>query len=124
MSIGFLILKPGNNLNRDAADIVHTFSAMGDSTRLTILTRLMQGELPLLALASPLEMSLTAVSKHVSVLQKAGLVAVEKRGRTRYCRIRMERFTEAATWMHDCERFWAQNLDQLAVHLDDPQNDT
>ena len=103
--------------------VADIFSALGDRTRLEIVARLVRGEVTISDLASPLEMSLTAVSKHVAVLQRAGLVGVEKRGRTRYCRLQAAPFREAASWLNECEQFWSQNLDRLAMHLDRSQNE-
>ena len=85
--------------------MVNIFSVLGDPTRLAIITRLMEGEIALSDLASPLNLSLTALSKHVSVLCKAGLVGIEKRGRTRYFYTRTAPFKQAATWLRDCEQF-------------------
>ena len=122
MSIRLEASIKGHGLSENTGEMVNTFSALGDPTRLAIITRLLAGEMALSDLASPMDMSLTAVSKHVSVLEKAGLVGIEKRGRTRYCRIRMAPFKEAVTWLQDCEQFWSQNFDKLAKHLDEPEN--
>ena len=72
------------------SDLSTLFSALGDETRRAILARLREGEQPLSSLAEPFAMSQTAVTRHVRVLEDAGLVHVEKRGRTRHCR-RFER---------------------------------
>lgn len=96
-----------------------TFSALGDSTRRAILERLRAGEVTLSELSAPFDMSQTAVSKHVRVLSEAGLVAVEKRGRTRYCRLEATPLSDAATWLNDYERFWNSQLDRLGAFLAD-----
>lgn len=94
-----------------------TFSALGDATRRAIVARLARGETPLSELAEPFDMSLTAVSKHVRVLSQAGLVEMEKRGRTRHCRLKAEPMKEAVDWLNAYQRFWAGQLESLSRHL-------
>ena len=95
----------------------HTFAALSDVTRRAIVSRLSDGERAMSDLAAPFEMSLTAVSKHVRVLSDAGLVHVEKRGRTRYCRLQPEGLKGAAEWLNDYQRFWEAQFDSLAMFL-------
>lgn len=99
-------------------DLDATFTALGDQTRRQILARLMGGELGLSALAEPFDMTQTAVSKHVRVLCDAGLVCVEKRGRTRYCRLDATRLRHAADWIGGYEAFWTQQVDNLTRHFE------
>lgn len=94
-----------------------TFAALGDPTRRAILARLTGGELSLSEIAAPFEMSQTGVSGHVSVLAKAGLVAIEKRGRTRYCRLQAAPMKDAADWLAHYQQFWSDRLEDLAKHL-------
>ena len=94
-----------------------TFSALGDATRRAIVAQLALDEVPLSQLAAPFDMSLTAVSKHVSVLRRAGLVSVEKRGRTQYCRLRAEPMKEAVGWLNNYQEFWAAQFDSLSQHI-------
>ena len=94
-----------------------TFAALSDATRRAIVARLAEGEASLSALADPFDMSLTAVSKHVRVLSDAGLVAVEKRGRTRHCRLQAAPLKDAAEWLAFYRRFWEDQFDALARHL-------
>jgi DNA-binding transcriptional ArsR family regulator len=94
-----------------------TFSALSDPTRRAIIAQLAEGELALSKLAEPFEMSLTAVSKHVGVLSDAGLVVVDKRGRTRHCRLQAENMRDAFDWLEGYRRFWHQRFDTLAMHL-------
>lgn len=96
-----------------------TFAALGDGTRRAILARLTTGEQALSDIAEPFEMSQTAVSKHVRVLSDAGLVTIEKRGRTRYCRIDAAPLKDAAAWLEAYEAFWTDQLAALAEHLED-----
>ncbi len=99
------------------SDLDATFSALGDGTRRAILSTLMQGEATLSDLAAPFDMSQTAVSKHVRVLSDAGLVIVEKRGRTRHCRLDAVAMKDAADWLSDYRKFWTKQLDGLARHF-------
>ncbi len=94
-----------------------TFAALSDGTRRAILQRLRQGEARLSDLAEPFDMSQTAVSKHVRVLSDAGLLIVEKRGRTRHCRLNAEPMKAATDWLIDYQAFWTQQFDNLAQHL-------
>ena len=98
-------------------DLDTTFAALGDRTRRAILGRLATGEAGLSELAEPFEMSQTAVSKHVGVLTEAGLVLVEKRGRTRYCRLNAVALKGATEWLADYESFWTDQVANLADHL-------
>lgn len=97
----------------------HTFGALADETRRAILHRLMAGEARLSDIAEPFEMTQTAVSKHVRVLSEAGLVVVEKRGRTRYCRLDTTAMQAASEWLSEYESFWTQQFDNLAQALDE-----
>ena len=94
-----------------------TFAALSDGTRRAILQRLTHGEARLSDLAKPFDMTQPAVSKHVRVLSDAGLVIVEKRGRTRHCRLDAGRMKDATEWLMDFHAFWTQQLDQLAEHF-------
>ena len=94
-----------------------TFAALSDETRRAILEQLMQGEARLSDLAEPFDMSQTAVSKHVRVLSNAGLLVVEKRGRTRHCRLNARVMKDASDWLADYQSFWTQQFDNLAQHL-------
>ena len=93
------------------------FSALGDETRRAILGQLMQGETRLSDLAEPFDMSQTAVTKHVRVLSDAGLLIVEKRGRSRHCRLNSEPMKQASDWLATYEMFWGRQFDNLARHL-------
>ncbi len=99
------------------ANLDTTFSALGDETRRAILGRLMQGETRISDLAAPFDMSQTAVSKHVRVLSNAGLLVVEKRGRTHHCRLNAGVLKDASDWLADYQSFWTKQFDNLAQHL-------
>ncbi len=99
-----------------------TFAALSHGARRAILARLQRGESRLSDLAAPFNMSQTAVSKHVRVLSDAGLVTVEKRGRTRHCRLNAEPMKAATDWLIDYQAFWTQQFDKLARHLAQEDN--
>ena len=80
----------------------------------------MRGEARLSDRAEPFAMSQTAVSKHVRVLSNAGLLVLEKRGRTRYCRLNAGVLKDASDWLAGYQSFWTQQLDNLAQHLVGP----
>lgn len=94
-----------------------TFAALSHGTRRAILQRLMEGESRLSDLAEPFNMSQTAVSKHVRVLSDAGLLVVEKRGRTRHCRLNAAPMKQATDWLEHYQAFWTEQFDSLARHL-------
>ncbi len=98
-----------------------TFSALGDPTRRAILARLTLGEAKLSDIAEPFDMSQTGVTRHVHVLKEAGLLTVEKRGRTRYCRLTPAPLQDASDWIADYEKFWANRLEDLASYLGEPE---
>lgn len=95
-------------------DLNAVFFALGDDTRRGILLQLMQGERPLSHLASPFDMSQTAVTRHVHVLQDAGLVTVEKRGRVRHCALAAAPLGDAVSWLEAYRPFWEQRFEGLA----------
>ena len=97
------------------------FHALADPTRRRMLRKLAKGEARLGELASPFEMSLTGVSKHVKVMEKAGIVVREVRGRTHWCRLEPGPLTEADRWLGFVTQFWNSRLDALerALREDD-----
>lgn len=96
-----------------------TFGALADPTRRAILARLArEGETPVSDLAQPFAMSLPAISKHIRVLEQAGLVVREKRGRTYYCRLMPAPLREADEWIGFYRRFWTAKLDSLEAYLE------
>ncbi len=95
------------------------FGAVADSTRRSILDRLRDGTLTVTELAEPYVMSLNAVSKHIKMLERAGLIRREIRGREHFCRLEAGRFEEAMNWMSYYTRFWSDRMDALERHLID-----
>lgn len=94
------------------------FSALGDATRRAILAKLAQGEARVSDLAAPHDMSLPAVSKHLRVLESAGLVTKRKEGRTTFCRLQPQPLMGAADWIAFYQNFWEEKFDALADYLD------
>src|SRR3989304_1759390 len=93
------------------------FAALADPTRRAILARLTSGEASVTELAEPFDMSLPAVSKHLKVLQRAGLVARGRRAQWRPCRLRGGPLKEVADWVERYRRFWEQSFDRLDEYL-------
>ena len=94
------------------------FHALSDPTRRAVVSRLAKGELPVSALAEPFAMTLPSFAQHLKVLEECGLIASEKRGRSRWCRLERALFDEAANWMESERRRWAARLDRLEAYLD------
>ena len=89
------------------------FRALGDRTRRDMLRRLADGDRTVGELAEPCDMSLAAASKHVRVLERAGLVRRTVRGRTHHCRLAAARLSEAQRWLAFYQRFWTARFDAL-----------
>lgn len=94
------------------------FHALADSTRRAMLDALTRGEASVSALSSPHDMSLAAAAKHIKVLEAADLIRVEKRGRSRFCRLEPRAFDDATDLLEHYRRFWHARLDGLAAHLE------
>jgi DNA-binding transcriptional ArsR family regulator len=94
-----------------------TFAALADPTRRAILARLGLGETSVTELAKPFEMSMPAVSKHLKVLERAGLIARGREAQWRPCRLEAGPLKEAASWIEEYRRFWEQSLDRLDAYL-------
>jgi len=94
-----------------------TFAALADPTRRAILARLTTGEISVGELAEPFEMSLPAISKHLKVLERAGLVARGRDAQWRPCRLDAGPLRDASAWLDHYRRFWEQSLDRLDDYL-------
>jgi DNA-binding transcriptional ArsR family regulator len=94
-----------------------TFAALADPTRRAILARLALGETSVTELAEPFAMSMPAVSKHLKVLERAGLIARAREAQWRPCRLEAGPLKEAASWIEEYRRFWEQSLDRLDAYL-------
>jgi DNA-binding transcriptional ArsR family regulator len=98
-----------------------TFAALADPTRRAILARLISGERPVTELAAPFAMSLPAVSKHLKVLERAGLIARGREAQWRPCRLEARPLKDAFNWLEHYRRFWEQSLDRLDTYLHELQ---
>ncbi|MEE2690596.1 MAG: metalloregulator ArsR/SmtB family transcription factor [Pseudomonadota bacterium] len=102
-----------------------TFAALADPTRRAILARLALGETTVMELAEPFEMSQPAISKHLKVLERAGLVSRGRDGQRRPCRIEAKALGEANEWLENYRRLWEANfarLDALLAELQKKNN--
>jgi DNA-binding transcriptional ArsR family regulator len=94
-----------------------TFAALADPTRRAILARLALGETSVLKLAEPFDMSLPAISKHLKVLERAGLITRTRDAQMRPCRIEVRALKEADDWLEEYRRLWEEQLDRLDGYL-------
>lgn len=103
------------------------FAALADPTRRRILTMLLEDDMAVTDVAHPFDMSLAAVSKHLTILAGAGLIVQEKRGRVKWCKLDPNALRDASIWMQSFGQFEAVNLDAfeafLQHQLDVPQGD-
>ena len=104
------------------SDLDVTFGALADRTRRAILEQLASGDSSVTRLAAPFNVSLPAISKHLRVLERAGLLTQERDGRVRRCRLDASPMKGAADWIARYRRFWEDQLDSLASYLDQLQN--
>ena len=98
-----------------------TFAALADPTRRTILARLASGEASVGELAAPFEMSLPAISKHLKVLERAGLISRGRTAQFRPCRLEPRALKAASDWLEPYRIFWEQSLDHLEHYLKELQ---
>ena len=94
-----------------------TFAALADPTRRAILARLASGEASVTALAEPFDMSMPAISKHLKVLERAGLIARSRDAQYRPCHLEPTPLKEVAEWVDEYRRFWEESLDRLDQYL-------
>ncbi len=94
------------------------FSALADPTRRSILERLSHGEATVTEVAEPFKMSLPAISKHLRILEQAGLIARERDGRVHHLRLAAAPLQTAADWLADYRQFWDEQFDSLAAYLE------
>jgi DNA-binding transcriptional ArsR family regulator len=94
-----------------------TFAALADPTRRAILARLATGDANVTELAKPFDMSQPAISKHLKVLERAGLISRGRDAQSRPCRLEGRRFQEAIEWMERYRRFWEESFNHLDEYL-------
>ena len=104
-------------MNMSTDQLSTTFAALADPTRRAILARLMSGEHSVTELAEPFKMSMPAVSKHLRVLERAGLIARRKEAQWRRCRIDAGPLKEVANWTERYRHVWEERLDRLDKYL-------
>ena len=105
-------------MSHDGQSLDITFGALADSTRRAILAKLALGEASVTELAEPFAMSLPAVSRHLKVLERAGLISRGKEAQWRPCRIESRGLKEVADWMEDYRRFWEERLDRMQSYVE------
>lgn len=103
-------------------DLDTTFAALADPTRRAILERLAEGEMSVTALARPFPVSLPAISRHLKVLEGAGLLARRRDGRVHHCRLVGDPLRDAARWIRRYRAFWKRQLDALDEYLGDEED--
>ena len=118
---------PGTGQGRTMSDRLDTvFSALADATRRAILSMLLEDDMAVTDVAEPFDMSLAAISKHLVILTRAGLISQEKRGRVKWCKLEPDALREASVWMQSFGQFEPVNLDAFERFLetelaDDPE---
>lgn len=108
----------GDGTDGDPSELTATFAALSDPTRRAVLERLSAGEATVGELARPLRMSLPAVSKHLRVLERAGLLRRRREGRRHVIRLDPAPMSAAAEWLEHYRRFWEGSFDRLAEYLE------
>ena len=101
-----------------SAELDHVFSALADPTRRAILRTLARRTATIKEIAEPFPVSLNAISKHVMVLERAGLIRREIRGREHYCWIEPRPLREVSRWLEYYRRFWEERMDALEVYVE------
>ena len=104
--------------NVSASHLNDTFAALADPTRRAILARLASGEAGVMELAKPFDMSQPAISKHLKVLERAGLIVRGRKAQSRPCRLRAGPLKEMADWAERYRRYWEQSFEGLDAYLD------
>jgi DNA-binding transcriptional ArsR family regulator len=110
-----------NRLVEDSPVLDRTYAALSDPTRRRLLVDLRSGDARISDLAATLPISFAAVSRHVGVLESAGLIRREVRGREHWLSVRPEGLRAAETWIHEQTAFWNRSADALAAHLERKQ---
>ncbi len=101
----------------DSDHLTPTFAALADPTRRAILARLASGESSVTELAEPFEMSLPAVSKHLKVLERAGLISRSRDAQWRPCQLKAKPLRDVADWVEHYRKFWEESFDRLDEYL-------
>src|SRR6266478_3842679 len=112
-------MEPAGYGHMAASQLDITFQALADPTRRAILARLARGEASVLELAEPFKMSQPAISKHLKVLERAGLISRGRDAQRRPCRIEAKPLAEADDWLEEYRRIWEENYQRLDTLLDE-----
>jgi DNA-binding transcriptional ArsR family regulator len=99
-----------------------TFAALSDPTRRAILSRLASGEMSVTDLAGPFDMTLPAISKHLKVLHRAGLISQTREAQWRPCRLEAAPLKDASDWIEHYRQYWEESFDKLDEYLHDVQS--
>jgi len=110
------------NATLDDARLDETFAALANSTRRAILARLADGEASVNDLAAPFELTLPAISKHIKVLERAGLITRRRRAQFRPCTIDAAPLAQVADWAEQYRHIWDDRFDRMADYVRDLQN--
>ena len=110
-------MAPHSSRTVAADQLSATFAALADPTRRAILARLAAGESSVTELAAPFDMSLPAVTKHLKVLERSGLITRSRQAQWRPCRLEAKPLRDVATWVEQYRRFWEKRLDRLEDYL-------
>ena len=105
-------------ITADAEQLDAMFAALADRTRRDIVARLSRGEATVKELAEPYPMSMQAVSQHIAVLERSGLVTRGRHRQTRPCRLEPAALESAVSWIEQSRRIWSERMDRLEEHLD------
>ena len=115
--------RPLKIMVKDSSDLLNrTFAALSDPTRRSILARLRNGSLRITEVAGPLPMSLAAASRHIRVLEQAGLISRTVRGREHWLTLSTGSLRPAADWIASHQMFWEANLNLLTAQLGEPSD--
>jgi DNA-binding transcriptional ArsR family regulator len=117
LSLFYLWVNNGPSVDR----LSTTLAALADPTRRSILARLALGETAVGELAKPFDMTLPAISKHLKVLERAGLIARSRQAQRRPCRLEAAPLREVSDWVANYRAFWEQRLDRLEAYLQKAQ---
>jgi DNA-binding transcriptional ArsR family regulator len=108
-------------MNMATAPLDNTFAALADPTRRAILSRLATGEASVTELAEPFKMSMPAISKHLKVLERAGLIARGREAQRRPCRLNPQPLRHVSDWVEQYRELWGRRLDRLEEYLQEMQ---
>ena len=119
LTIWFIKTQPQSRLSSDRLSL--TFAALADPTRRAILARLTSGQASVTDLAEPHAMSLPAISKHLRVLERSGLIERSRDAQWRPCRLKAEPMKQAVDWLENYRRHWEESFDRLEAYLQELQ---